>query len=94
MRVPSVSDWLGGGSTWGKADRYADPRVLRRLRRVYDGLSLLGEALIAIFLIGFVAFLVWLATEASFEDVIFWDGTDHICVLDSKTGEVRYVDGR
>lgn len=94
MRLPTVSDWLGGGTTWGRADQFADTRSLRRLNLLYDRMALVGEGLSALFLVGFVSIGVYLLTTKSFEDVIFWDGTDHVCVYDSKSGVVEYVDGR
>ena len=94
MRLPTASDWLRGGTTWGQPDQLADTRTLRRLAFLYDRAAVVGEVLIAFFLLGALAMGIYRVTKKSFEDVIFWDGTDHICVYDSKSGVVNYVDGR
>ena len=94
MRLHSVQGWLGGRSSWGSSDRVSDVRTLRRLNGLYDRLALVGEALVAMLLVGLVCACGWLLFRTSFEDVIFWDSTDHICVLDSRTGEIRYAAGK
>lgn len=95
MKLPSASaDWLSGRSTWGASERIADVRTLRRTNRVYDRAAAIGEALLWVLALGFIVVLAVLVLRTSFEDVIFWDSTDHICVYDSNTGVIRYVDGR
>lgn len=93
MQLHSVLGWLSSRSTWGVADSSSDVRTLRRLNRLYDRLSVIGEITVAVMLVGLVCSCAWLLTRTSYEDVIFWDSTDHICVLDSRTGEIRYATG-
>lgn len=93
MQLHSVLGWLSSRSTWGVADNDSDVRTLRRLNRLYDRLSVIGEITVAVMLVGLVCSCAWLLTRTSYEDVIFWDSTDHICVLDSRTGEIRYATG-
>ena len=93
MHLHSVQQWLTGQTTWGVADSGSDVRTLRRLNKLYDRLSVIGEITVAFLLVGLVCSCAWLLTQTSFEDVIFWDSTDHICVLDSRTGEIRYATG-
>lgn len=94
MQLPSVSDWLGARSTWGQSDDRADVRTLRRLNKAYDRLAVIGEVAGVLLLVGLCCACAWLLTKTSFEDVVFWDGTDHVCVLDSRSGVIGYVDGR
>lgn len=94
MKLPSASDWLGGRSTWGASERIADVRTLRRTNKVYDRASAFGEAWLWVLTLGFIAAVVVLVWRTSFEDVVFWDSTDHICVYDSKAGVIRYVNGQ
>ena len=93
MQLHSVLGWLSSRSTWGVADSSSDVRTLRRLNKLYDRLSVIGEITVAVMLVGLVCASAWLLTQTSFEDVIFFDSTDHICVLDSRTGEIRYAAG-
>lgn len=90
MHLHSVQGWLTGRTTWGVADSHADVRTLRRLNRLYDRSAVMGEVAVVILLLGLIGSCAWLMTKTSFEDVIFWDATDHICVFDSATGEIRY----
>lgn len=95
MHLHSVQQWLTGQTSWGVvADSSSDVRTLRRLNKLYDRLSVIGEITVAVLLVGLVCSSAWLLTKTSFEDVIFWDSTDHICVLDSRTGEIRYAAGK
>ena len=93
MHLHSIQQWLTSQTTWGVADSGSDVRTLRRLNKLYDRLSVIGEITVAFLLVGLVCSCTWLLTQTSFEDVIFWDSTDHICVLDSRTGEIRYATG-
>lgn len=91
MQIHSVQGWLTGLTSWGVPDNGSDVRTLRRLNKVYDRAAVIGEIVVAVSLVGFLVACGWLLLETSFEDVIFWDSTDHICVLDSRTGEIRYA---
>ena len=93
MHLHNVQQWLTGQTTWGVIDSGSDVRTLRRLNKLYDRLSVIGEITVAVMLGGLVCASAWLLTQTSFEDVIFFDSTDHICVLDSRTGEIRYATG-
>lgn len=90
MQLHSVQGWLSGRTTWGVADRSSDVRTLRRLNKLYDRAAVIGEVAIVLLVVGLMGSSAWLLTRTSYEDVIFWDATDHICVLDSRTGEIRY----
>lgn len=91
MQLHSVQDWLTSRTSWGSPDNGSDVRTLRQLNKLYDKSALVGEIACVLFLVGLVLCVAWLLTETSYEDVIFWDSTDHICVLDSGTGEIRYA---
>ena len=87
MHLHNVQQWLTGQTTWGVIDSGSDVRTLRRLNKLYDRLSVIGEITVAVMLVGLVCASAWLLTQTSFEDVIFFDSTDHICVLDSRWRE-------
>ena len=90
MRLHSVRGWLSGQTSWGVSDGSSDVRTLRRLNRFHDRAAVYGEVAVVVLVLGLMGSCAWLLTETSYEDVIFWDATDHICVLDSRTGEIRY----
>ena len=93
MQLHSVQGWLTSQTSSGIADSGSDVRTLRRLNKLYDRLSTIGEITVAALLVGLLCACAWLLTRTSYEDVIFWDSTEHICVLDSRTGEIRYATG-
>lgn len=91
MRLHSIQGWLTSQTSWGVTEKRADVRTLRRLNQLYDRAAVIGEISIAVLLVGLVCASAWLLLRTSYEDIIFWDATEHICVLDSKTGEISYV---
>ena len=93
QQLHSVQRWLSSQTTWGVQDNFSDVRVLRKLNKLYDRASTIGEMVIAILLLGLIAACAWLLTQTSFEDVIFWDATEHVCVLDSEAGKITYAIG-
>ena len=90
MQLHSVQGWLTSQTSWGIADSGSDVRTLRRLNKLYDRLSVIGEITVALLLVCLVCACAWLLTRTSYEDVIFWDSTDHHCVVVSLTGDIRY----
>lgn len=78
-------------TSWGRQERDVDVRTLRRYQTVLSKLGAIGEGLVFILLIAVGCASIWLVTQVNFEDVIFYDGTDSICVLDGKTGKITNV---
>jgi len=78
-------------TSWGKGSGHLDVRALRRYNRILAALSSVAEwlamALIPAILVG----VIWLVFYTNFENAIFYDGTDMICVFNGDTGEIRYV---
>lgn len=79
----------GDVSTWGNTGERIDIRALRRysgwLAIALSAGEWVGIALaiaIALAMGGTLAYL-------NFENVIFTDGTSHVCVLDGNTGAIR-----
>ena len=87
-------DELGSISTsWGSSSgEDVDVRALRRYNRLLGVLLNVGEW-ICMGLLPFVAVAaLWLVTQTNFENVVFYDGTDSICIYDGTTGEIRNVE--
>ncbi|WP_460199016.1 hypothetical protein ACE15N_21655 (plasmid) [Xanthomonas campestris pv. passiflorae] len=86
-------DTLDHASTsWGTDGSEVDPRALRRWNKFLDGLANVGEGLTLFLVLGAVICVLGLTFDANFENGIFYDGTDHTCLYDGKTGEVHYVE--
>ena len=94
MALHNIQDWLSGRSSWGASEKSSDVPTLRRLKKIYDSFAVIGEIAVFVLFIGLVCACTWLLTKTSFEDVIFWDSTSHICVYDSSSGEIVYVGGK
>ncbi|WP_024717373.1 hypothetical protein [Pseudomonas putida] len=87
-------DELGPTTTsWGSgAGEDVDVLALRRYNRLLGVLLDIGEwACIGLLPCVAVA-AIWLVTQTNFENVVFYDGTDSICIYDGTTGEIRNVE--
>lgn len=91
MQIHNIQGWLTSQTTWGISSNNSDVRTLRTLNKLYQKLSTIGEVAVITLLVGVMCACAWLITRTSYEDVIFWDETDHICLLDSSTGKIRYA---
>jgi len=94
MKAHSVQQWLTKQTTWGVEDNSTDVRTLRHLNAVYDRMAIVGEITVVSLLVGVLCTCAWLMTRTSFEDAIFWDATEHICVYDSESGNIVYVNNQ
>lgn len=79
-------------TTWGKSLSYSDldPIVKQRytsfLDRLGSGLCWLGLFNVILFICGLCVFLFF---KNEYEVIIFDDGTEAVCVLEPKTGELK-----
>ena len=94
LRLPRVAHSIQGHTSWGVPDDEVSIGTLRRLNAVYALFGAVCEALAVVGTIAFVVIAAHMLFNTSFEDVAFFDGTDHLCVFDSATGSIRYVDGK
>lgn len=78
-------------SSWGRRDAEVDVRALRRYQAILSRIASVGEVLVFLLLVGILVGVIWLFTQTNFENVIFYDGTDMICVFNGKTGEIINV---
>lgn len=78
-------------TSWGKQATEVDVRALRRYQTILSRFGSIGEVLVFILLVAVAGSTIWLVTQTNFENVIFYDGTDAICVFNGKTGEISNV---
>lgn len=78
-------------TSWGDTSRKVDVRALRRYNRFLAAACGIAEWLAIALIPLTLAGVVWLVMFTNFENVIFYDGTDMICVYNGDTGEIRYV---
>lgn len=78
-------------SSWGRSSQELDVRALRRYNRFLAALSSIAEWLVILLIPILLVAVIVLLTRTNFENAIFYDGTDMICVYDGATGEIRYA---
>ena len=76
-------------TSWGTPELQVDARALRRYHNILSYTSGLGEILIFLLVIGIFMSVLWLITQANFENIIFYDGTDMTCILHGSTGNIK-----
>ncbi|MBK4987462.1 MULTISPECIES: hypothetical protein [Pseudomonas] len=80
-------------TAWGAgAGDDVDVRALRRYNRILAVLLDIGEWACLALLPCVAIAAIWLVTQTNFENVVFYDGTDSICIYDGTTGEIRNVE--
>lgn len=83
---------LGQSNTsWGQPTKEVDARALRMYRSFLTKIGNVGEVVYFALLTVFACASIWLLAFANLENIIFYDGTAHTCVLDGDTQEVIYV---
>lgn len=86
--------FLNGKSSWGHKVHEINVRSVKRTNRVLRLLNEVGEkACIPISIIIVICMLYFLIFT-NFEYVIFYDGTNDICVLSDTTNGVSHVEAR
>jgi len=82
----------GWGTSWGTPDIDVDVRALRRYHNLLEQTAAIGEVLFFALLAGIVGASFYLLNETNFENTIFYDGTDVVCIYDGRTGEIVNVE--
>lgn len=76
-------------TSWGRPDLASeiDIAALRRYRNILAKLVVIGErmAITLILILGVIGILVM---TSNLENIIFFDGTDLVCVYDGKTDQI------
>lgn len=80
---------LDTNTSWGKRNDQIDVRSLRRFKVILKTAETIGEWLVFFVLFCSVCSIGWLFAKQSFENVIFFDGTEATCVLNGATGEIK-----
>lgn len=80
---------LDTNTSWGKRNDQIDVRSLRRFKLILTTAESIGEMLVFVVLFCCLCTTGWLFTNQSFENVIFFDGSEATCVLNGATGEIK-----
>jgi hypothetical protein len=80
-----------GASTWGTKGERADVRALRRYASWQALLLNVGEWIAIVQVLLVIVAIGCAFAFLNFENVIFNDGTDTVCVLDGGTGVIQNV---
>jgi hypothetical protein len=76
---------------WGKQPRFDDVRAFHQYNRFLRRGVLVGELLVCALVVVTVSTFLGFLYSGNFENLIFWDGTDHACILDGNTGQIDSV---
>jgi hypothetical protein len=74
--------------TWGCRPAPEDVRALRRYNLLLRHLGQAGEWTVAVLFVAVLATYLGFLGTGDFTDVVFWDGTNHACVLIGNTGAI------
>lgn len=86
--------FLNGKSTWGHKVHEINVRALKRTNRVLHVLNEVGEIACIPISIFIVVCMICFLLKTNFEYVIFYDGTNDICVYSDITNGVNHVETR
>ncbi|MDB6013645.1 MAG: hypothetical protein JWL65_5895 [Gammaproteobacteria bacterium] len=88
-----VTAVAGGLETdWGKKPQFDDVRAFRRYNTFLRDFARAGEVLVCVLVVAVMGTFIGFLYGGNFENLIFWDGTDHACILDGGTGHINSVD--
>ena len=79
-------------TSWGEAEVAEDVEALQRYLQFLTSLNNAGVWIIYVLVAIVCAFSIYLVTTTGFEKVIFYDGSEATCVLDSQTGVIKNVE--
>jgi hypothetical protein len=75
-------------SSWGCRPELDDVRAFRCYNILLRHLAQAGQFAVFVLTIAVASTFIGFLYAGNFENVIFWDGTDHTCVLDGNTGHI------
>lgn len=79
-------------TSWGAGTSELDVRALRRYNRFLAFCSNTAEWLAMALIPVIFGGVIWLVLFTNFENAIFYDGTDLVCIYNGETGEIRNVE--
>ena len=78
-------------TSWGDSGIEDDYRALRKYKELLESLSNAGTVCAYVLIFALCTLSVWIVYSTDFEKVIFYDGSEATCILDSKTGVITNV---
>jgi hypothetical protein len=72
-------------TTWSRSNDYIDVKTLKRYQSLLRTLLAVGEGLVLFLTLAVLIGSVWTLSSTNFENVIFYDGRDRVCVYDGVT---------
>lgn len=69
-------------SSWASPDKFSDTRTQRRFNRLLKVLNDIAEYLLILFVIVFFIENAWFIYTNKFEELVFHDGSYHMCIFD------------
>lgn len=83
----------GGPETdWGRKPRFDDVRAFHRYNTLLRHCAHTGQILVCVLVVTVMSTFLGFLYGGNFENLIFWDGTGHSCILDGGTGYIKSVD--
>ena len=78
-------------TSWGESGIEDDYRALKKYKELLESLSNAGTVCAYLLIFALCTLSVWIVYSTDFEKVIFYDGSEATCILDSKTGVITNV---
>lgn len=78
-------------TSWGESGIEDDYRALKKYKELLESLSNAGAICAYVLIFALCALSAWIVYSTDFEKVIFYDGSEATCILDSKTGVITNV---
>jgi hypothetical protein len=82
----------GPETDWGKRPQFDDVRAFRRYNTILRHLARAGEILVCGLVLAVMSTFLGFLYAGNFENLIFWDGTEHACLMDGATGYISSVE--
>ena len=90
--IEEVSSFSVPSTSWGEYEFIDDIETLEKYRQFLVSLNNAGTWVIYLLAAVVCALSIYIVTETEFEKIIFYDGSEATCVLDSKTGVFKNVE--
>lgn len=82
--------FLDGYSSWGSRERKIDARAIKRVNQLLKIAENLGTNFCIFLVVILMALIPFFILSTDYENVIFYDGSNDICVM-GKNGVIEHV---
>lgn len=84
-------DFIVSSTSWGETEIEDDFRALQKYKEFLESLVNAGTAFAYVLILALCLLVAWIMYSTDFEKIIFYDGSDATCILNSQTGVISNV---